>query len=307
MNSKKSSNKITKDLFVWCFALFLMVTIAIGEVDQGQIILEEQESSSVSIDEVDISESGEIKMLSFERNKSIKDGLRILSALFQKNIVSSAKVDGPLTVTRLYDVTFIQAFEAVIGPSFKYEQQGNIINVYTAEEYKQIKEDPERMVYKVFTLYYISAAEVMKLIAPVLSEKALVQASSAAETTLPGESISSGQGGGDTPASNDRMVVKDFPENISEVEKLIDEFDVRPKQVLVEATILSANLTEGMELGVNLNLLGGVALDGSSSITSYSSGDSMGNGTWNSNGSGGGINSFRGNSRVSLLTWQEKA
>jgi type II secretory pathway component GspD/PulD (secretin) len=64
-------------------------------------------------------------------------------------------------------------------------------------------------------------------------------------------------------ALNDTIVILDYPENIDEVEKLLKELDVRPRQVLIEATILSATLTEGMEFGVNLNLLGGgVALDG---------------------------------------------
>ncbi|MFC1739177.1 type II secretion system protein GspD [Planctomycetota bacterium] len=269
--NKGSKSKKLKGLFVWGMVLFLMMAIAIGEVAQGQIEVQQEGLPSVSdtgesVEETAVLEGGRIKRLTFEKDKSVKDGLRILGALYQKNIVPSAKVDGPLTVTRLYDVTFIQALEAILGPDFKYRQQDNFIKVYTAEEYKQIMEDPERMISKVFTLYYISAAEAMKLIAPVLSGKALMEVSSPANTTLStGESISSGQTGGDSPASNDRMVVKDFPENISEAEKLIDEFDVRPKQVLVEATILSANLTEGMELGVNLNLLGGVALDGTSS------------------------------------------
>jgi len=63
-------------------------------------------------------------------------------------------------------------------------------------------------------------------------------------------------------ALNDTIIIEDYPENIADVEKMLEELDVRPKQVLVEATILSATLTEGMKLGVDLNMMAGVALDG---------------------------------------------
>ena len=63
-------------------------------------------------------------------------------------------------------------------------------------------------------------------------------------------------------ALNDYVVIYDYPENIAKAEELITSIDIRPKQVLVEATILSADLTEGMELGVDLSLLGGISLDG---------------------------------------------
>ncbi|MHC4105180.1 MAG: type II secretion system protein GspD, partial [Planctomycetota bacterium] len=57
-----------------------------------------------------------------------------------------------------------------------------------------------------------------------------------------------------------------YPENIAEAEKMLKELDIRPKQVLVEATILSATLTEGLELGIDLNFAAGVSLTGTESI-----------------------------------------
>jgi type IV pilus assembly protein PilQ len=65
-------------------------------------------------------------------------------------------------------------------------------------------------------------------------------------------------------ALNDTVVVYDYPENVARAADVIKSLDVRPKQVLVEATILSATLTEGMELGIDLSLQGGVKLVGTS-------------------------------------------
>ncbi|MDO8302178.1 MAG: hypothetical protein Q7T18_02955, partial [Sedimentisphaerales bacterium] len=69
-----------------------------------------------------------------------------------------------------------------------------------------------------------------------------------------------GGGGGDAMALHDSIVVYDYPEYIVKAEDVIKTLDTRPKQVLVEATILSATLTEGMELGVDLNFMNGVSL-----------------------------------------------
>lgn len=76
-------------------------------------------------------------------------------------------------------------------------------------------------------------------------------------------------------ALNDTIVVYDYPENIEKAQEIIKAIDVRPKQVLVEATILSVLLTEEMKLGVDLNLLAGVGLDGTSSTDQIGSTSSL--------------------------------
>jgi len=281
--NSQDKTKIRNRLFVWCIVLVVTAAIAVADVAQepaeayalgntGAAGIETSDSQA------GVSAGGKLSFIGFDREKckSIRDALRVLGARFKMNIVPSSNVDGPLTVTSLYDVTFKQALDSVLGYGYKYDIEGNFIKVYTAEEYKKIKEDPDRMIYKVFTLYYISAAEVMELIKPVLSGAGSIQGSSPPETTVStGESISAGVGGGDTMALNDTIVIKDYPENIVEAEKMLKVLDVRPKQVLVEATILSATLTEGMQLGVDLNFLAGVSLDGTSSTSQIGGTESL--------------------------------
>ncbi|MDH4239656.1 MAG: hypothetical protein OEW48_08845, partial [Phycisphaerae bacterium] len=206
-----------------------------------------------------------IQSISFKTDMTIRDALRFLGTKYQKNIVPSAKVDGMVTAATLYDMTFESALNAILGHGYKYEERDGVIWVYTAEEFKTIMEDKDRMVYKVFTLYYISAAEAQKLIRPVLSGAGVIQGSSPAELVVPtGDSISKGSGGGDTMALNDTIIILDYPENIADAEKLLKELDIRPRQVLVEATILSATLNEGMKFGVDLNFMAGTHLIGTS-------------------------------------------
>ena len=281
--NSKDKTKIRNKLFVLCIVLAVMTAIAVADVAQEPTeayALANTGAARIetSGSQAGVSAGGKLNYIGFDKEKckSIRDALRVLGAMYKKNIVPSSNVDGPLTITSLYDVTFEQALESVLGYGYKYDIEGNFIKVYTAEEYKKIKEDPDRMIYKVFTLYYITAAEAMTLITPVLSGAGSIQGSSPAETVVPtGESISAGTGGGDTMALNDHIVIEDYPENIAEVEKLLKQLDVRPKQVLVEATILSATLTEGMELGVDLNFLAGVHLDGTSSTEQVGTTESL--------------------------------
>lgn len=210
--------------------------------------------------------SGLIKFIAFQKDSNIRDGLRLLAALCKKNIVPSSRVDGPLTVSRLYNVSFEQALTSILGYGFKYEVDGDFVRVYTTEEYKQIKQDPDRMIGRMIPVYYVKAEEALKLIQPVLSTEAKTQTSTPAENTISGGSSGGGgltaKGGGDDLAGHDLIVLFDYPENVEKAEKLIRDFDVKPKQVLVEATILSARLTEDMEFGIDWNLLNGVNVTG---------------------------------------------
>ena len=209
--------------------------------------------------------SGMIKFIAFQKDMNVRDSLRLLAALCKKNIVPGAGVEGPLTVSRLYNVTFEKALEAVLGNGFKYEQDGDFVRVYTAEEYKKKMEDPARMVYKVITLYYITAQEALKLLQPVLTGGSLakVQASTAAQKSISGgEGSLTSNGGGDDLAMNDTVIIYDYPENVQRAERILRQLDVRPRQVLIEATILAARLNEDMQFGIDWNLLGGTVVSG---------------------------------------------
>ena len=287
-HSKNSNGKIRigKNLFVWGFVLAAMTAIVVGDVEQGAV--EAGGRENVSTAEVDAisgetiaSVGGSIQSFKFEEeNFGIRKALAMLGSMYQKNIVPSPNVDGVLAFRRLSNVTFEEAMDAILGESFKYEQRGNLIKVYTKEEYKKIREDPERMIYKVFTLYYITAEEAEKLIKHVISDVGKIGTSTPADkkkiSAATGGSSSGGietgslgsGGGGDTMALHDTIVVRDYPEKIADVEEVLKKLDIRPRQVLVEATILSALLTEEMKLGIDWNTLNGVAIDSIANIGS---------------------------------------
>src|SRR5687767_8262756 len=93
------------------------------------------------------------------------------------------------------------------------------------------------------------------MIKPVLSSDGQV-----ALTTPALSGIESGAKdvGGNSHSTDDILVVSDFPENLDRVRAIVREIDRRPQQVLIEATILRASLTEDNALGVDFNIIGGV-------------------------------------------------
>jgi len=275
--SPKNKTKIGAKLYLWSIVL---VAVAVVMAAGAQNVHAADVGASGG--GTDTSTAGSIQSFKFEEEFSIRKALAMLGSAYQKNIVPTPSVDGVLAFRGLSNVTFGEAMDAILGEKFKYEQVGRLVKVYSKEEYTKIKEDPDRMVYNVFTLYYITAQEAQNLITPLLSgsSDAKIQATSPAEKGTSGGSGggsasgargASGAGGGgslgsggsgDTLAMHDTIVVYDYPENIEAVGELLATLDVRPKQVLVEATILSALLTEGMELGVDWNLAAGVGLTG---------------------------------------------
>ena len=240
-NEKSSNNlKILGSVLVWGFILILVTATAVAGVSSGA----ETKSTAPKI----------IEKFEVEEDFGVRKALAMLGSQCQKNIVPSPGVNGSLAFRRLTNVTFEEAMNAILGDNAVYEEQGNLIKVYTKEEYQKIMEDPGRMICKVFTLYYMSASEAVKLITPLKSAVGNIQASSPPEMVAStGESITTGTLGGDTMALNDTIVVNDYPENIAAISEMLKKLDVRPKQVLVEATILSATLQEGMKLGLSYN------------------------------------------------------
>ncbi len=230
--------------------------------DQPPAVPSAEPASDEAVPEVvvtKVSDGADVQSFKFEKDFGIRDALALLASMYNKNIVPSAGVDGQLAFRALNEVTFEQALDAVLGDEFRYEDQGDMIKVYTKDEYKKKLKDLDRLTFEIFTLYYISAAEAQNLIQPVLSENAQVQATSASDILFPTDSsIAASAGGGDSTAQQDALVVYDYPENLGEVREIINKIDTRPLQVLVEATILVVSLTEDTQFGIDWSTLDNV-------------------------------------------------
>ncbi|NLW83882.1 MAG: hypothetical protein GXY41_05700 [Phycisphaerae bacterium] len=254
--NRTQKKKLLIGTAVWLSALLLCaMPVVAQEVDvkaaePGEIVVAlEPMEAAPDIDEpvMPVLSGQSIQTISFRKDMPIKDALRMLAQMYQKNIVPSAKVDGIVTVSHLYDVTFEEALQAILG-THKYEAKGNFIKVYTNEEFML---DASRLEHAILELYFINSEEALKLVMPMLSEMGRASA------TTPAERDTTAGRGGNSLASRDMLSVTDYPENIQKIRDSLAVFDQQPSQVLIEVTILEANLTERTQFGIdfrNLNL-----------------------------------------------------
>ncbi len=54
------------------------------------------------------------------------------------------------------------------------------------------------------------------------------------------------------------VIATDYPHNLDRIEALLDQIDKRPRQVLLEVTILQLSIDDGHQLGVDFNTLDGI-------------------------------------------------
>jgi len=189
------------------------------------------------------------------KNDDLPNVLELLSQQYQINIIAGKGATGKVSAD-LYNVTVEEALAAVCrATNLQWVREGNCIYVHTADELAAIKGNESRLVNEVFYLDYLTSEEALKVITPVLSKKAVTAVTTGAEAGIPSGAE---EVGGDNYAMCDALIVRDFPENIEEARKILERMDKRPRQVLVEATILSVTLDDSTSLGINFNALAGV-------------------------------------------------
>ncbi len=208
---------------------------------------------SVTADDVNISDAGTVEI--HVNDASLVEVLRMLSLQSQRNIIASKEVRGTITAN-LYDVTVREALDAVLHANgYAYREKGNFIYVYTVAELDEIQKSERVTSTEIFRLYYTPAANAVTMIKPVLSGSGQVAFTTAA---LSGIAEGGDDVGGNSHATEDLLVITDYADNLAAVKKILKEIDTRPQQVLVEATILRASLSDDNALGVDINAIGGV-------------------------------------------------
>ncbi|MCL2641524.1 MAG: secretin and TonB N-terminal domain-containing protein, partial [Phycisphaerales bacterium] len=212
------------------------------------------EATNLNAGAVNVGVDGTVETFSVQ-DLDINTALHFLSLQAHKNIIASKNVKGTVTVN-LYNVTFAEALHALLEPNgFGYIEKGNFIYVYTVEEMAIEREKNRKVESRVFRLNYLSAADASILVKPMLSERAVVALTAPPGVGLPREASDTG---GNGYATDDALVINDYAENLADVALKLRELDIRPKQVLVEATILNATLSDTNALGVDILSMSGI-------------------------------------------------
>ncbi len=252
------------------------------------------EGRSVSKSEVKVSDEGTVEI--HVNDASLVEVLRMLSLQSQKNILCSKEVRGAVTAN-LYNVTIREALDQILHMNgYGYREKGNFINVYTMKELKAVEDAEKKSQTEVFRLHYTPAANALNMIKPIMSTTGQASATTAA---IGGIASGGGDTGGDSHAVEDMLVVTDFPENLDRIRKILKDVDHRPQQVMVEATILRASLSEDNALGVDFNVLAGVKFTDLTTAAGQITGQSVKAGATPGSGGAGSIGT--GNSFTSSI------
>jgi len=149
--------------------------------------------------------------------------LKVLADRSGLNIVTAPEVQGRPISIHLHDTPFSEALNLVVrAAGLGYERVGGSILVA----------DPNRLAQqtglttKIYDLQYANADEVVKSL-EVISKEARAY------------------------VSGNRVIVKAPQSTIEEVDKIVQELDERPQQVMFEAKLVEVNTTDLKELGID--------------------------------------------------------
>jgi len=202
--------------------------------------------------------------------------VKLLSIKERVNIISAVPLTGSVCVN-LYDVSIEQVLDYVLNPAgYSYIKRNGTYIIVKTESLAPKPEPMAELCVRIFYLDYLNVGEAEKFITPLLSTEGKLVSS---EKSKAGISSGDSETGGDTSASTGMIMVKDYPDNLLIVEKALDELDVRPYQVLVEATLLEVYLDDSCQLGVDFNALGGIDfadLQSTSNLFSVTDGNASG-------------------------------
>jgi len=185
------------------------------------------------------------------------EALQLISLQGRLNIVTTPAVTGSVTAS-IYDSTLEQALSVILTANGAgYRIIDDIIFVYTNAELAALELAENPPVSRVYRLSYLAAADARTFVEPILSEGETLSAS---PLPMVGIGSSPDEGGGDAMAFQDFLVVLARPDTQDRVQALLKELDIRPKQVLIEATILRAQLDDDNSMGIDFTIMGGVDL-----------------------------------------------
>ncbi|MBA3065225.1 secretin and TonB N-terminal domain-containing protein [bacterium] len=160
----------------------------------------------------------------------IRTIMRAVSEQTGINIIYGPDVQANVTL-KLKDVTFDDALRIMLKMSglVVEKEADNIIRIITPQA---LKDERSRSVQftRVLPLRYTRAEDIKTQL-----------------TSIKVEGISATIG--DDPLTNS-IVLTTTPEGIAKYQELISIFDVKPRQVLIEATIMEVNYSDGLDLGI---------------------------------------------------------
>lgn len=227
---------------------------AAPELVEEQELFESDTNDGENKNEVAVGDTGEIEL--HVKDLEITKVLQLLSIESQRNIIASRSVENATVSADLYGVSFEEALTAILKPNgFGYIEEGNFIYVLTQQEITERENQNRKLATRILRLNYLRADEAAGFVTPMLSDNGTITASG---NVVDGIDPGLDNAGSDAYSGPPTLVLRDFEDNVDSIAAVIQELDVQPKQVIIEATILQANLTEANQFGVDFSLFANI-------------------------------------------------
>lgn len=187
------------------------------------------------------------------QDSDIRDVLELLSQEGDLNILPTKSVTGSVSAS-LVGVDVESALVAILrSTGFVARREGKFIYVGTPEDFQQMDQTADVLTTRVYRPNYVRAAELQTLIAPLLTTGiGKVTVSTPALMDIPASQTNTG---GDMLSGTDVVIVKDYERVLLQMDQLVQEVDCRPRQVLLDAMIISVKLSDENKFGINWQLL----------------------------------------------------
>lgn len=170
------------------------------------------------------------------KDANVVDIFRLLAEQNNLNVIVSPEISSTISL-RLNDVSFDDAMKVVLDASnTQMKRTGKILYIYPRQTSGMERED---FVTEVFDIHYVDTNNLMPVIQPLLSPDARTQTFT--PTAIEGKSPS--------------LIISDIPENIEKARKMIERLDVETPQILIEAKIVSTNLSNDQIFGADWSIV----------------------------------------------------
>lgn len=158
---------------------------------------------------------------------SLENVLRLISEEAELNIIiTPADVAGRNVTLRLRNVTLRQMLDAILkANNLGYTiEEGGIIRIVPRD---QVKSTIREVIVETIPVNWVDATDLKAALDPLVNREA--------------------DGSIEVLRSNNMLIVRDVPENVQEIQKLVDLLDVPEKQVLIEMRLV--NMSESARRG----------------------------------------------------------
>ncbi len=166
------------------------------------------------------------------KDADIHDVLKIISYKSGLNIVATEDVTGTVTI-RLVDVPWEQTLDVILrNYNYTYKKEKNLIRVMTFEKFKQEEKDIP-LTTKIIYLNFADVDEMKSALSKLLSARGSIE----------------------VDKRTNGMIITDIRAKVDDIEEKARALDTRTPQVMIEAMLIDAKITDEDELGINWKII----------------------------------------------------